>query len=141
MGNAGTARAGRHPQPLVECSPWFFFEESRDKRHSPWQRRLSQEQGKEAESRLCFSGWRHIPDPECFPSHGAGLCGITWAGSSGGKAIPHGEPLLQHPLPQNPAAAGLLMEEAATLQQLLIHVGKLLLATFGWEREEKEQHR
>lgn len=98
-------------------------------------RRMCWEQGREAESRLCC--W--CPRSR-FPSHRQ-VCVGSPGQEAAGKAIPHGEPLLQHPLPQNPAAARLLMEEAAPSQQLLLHVGKLLLATFGWEREEKEQHR
>lgn len=99
-------------------------------------RRVSWEQGREAESRLCFGS----QIPNVFHHTGR----FVWdhlGRKQQGKAIPHGEALLQHPLPQNPAAARGLMEEAATSQQLLLHVGKLLLATFGWKREEKEQHR
>lgn len=56
---------------------------------------MPREQGREAESGLCFR-----PRSRMFSITQAGLCGITWAGSSGEKRFPTGRPFPNSPSPK-----------------------------------------
>lgn len=103
MGSVGTATAGRHPEPDLVFSLFFHPVSLRNPGINATfcgkKGRTSRKQGREAESRLCFR-LETCPRSRMFSITQAGLCGITWAGSSGEKRYPTGRPFSNTPFPK-----------------------------------------